>query len=81
MKAYIRGVIISYTASEKKRLSARQIELQNKIGQVDQLHASPELSRERLLFQTEYDIMMTSQTQDLHLRSRIMSMVSVQESY
>lgn len=72
MKAYIRGIIILYTDSEHKRLSARQTELHDKIQQVDRQHASaptPELFKERLLLQTEYNIMSTSQTQDLHLRS------------
>lgn len=73
MKAYIRGLIISYTARENKRLSACQKELQDKIKEIDQQHAStpsPELYKERLLLQTEYDIMSTSQMQDLYMRSR-----------
>lgn len=73
MKAYIRGSIISYTASENKRLSARQKELQDKIEDIDKQHAatpSPELYKERLLLKTEYDVMTTSQMQALFVRSR-----------
>lgn len=73
MKAYIRGMIISYTANANKKLYTRQKELLNKIKEIDKQHASApssELYKERLLLKTEYDISIASQMQDMYVRSR-----------
>ena len=73
MKAYVRGQVISYSASENKYRNRRASELMDRIKVVDQLHSvspSDELYRERILLQTEFDSLSNGKAADQHLKSR-----------
>ena len=73
LKAYIRGQIISYNAGERKRKMKRTTELTKAIKEVDLANSrapSEELHKKRILFQTEYDILINQREEDLYLRSR-----------
>ncbi|KAG7512241.1 hypothetical protein JOB18_024128 [Solea senegalensis] len=74
LKAYLRGIIISFTASANKKNAKRLLEIEIRICAIDQEHAltpSENLYRERILLQTEYDIIMTERAEDLHRKSRL----------
>lgn len=73
LKAYLRGQIISYNASQKKRRSARLDELISLIKNLDRRHAtapSADIYRERIALQTEFDTLSSGAAEELHLRSR-----------
>ncbi len=74
LKAYLRGIIISYTASANKESAKRLSEIETRIHAIDQEHSSTpseNLYRERISLQTEYDIIMTDRAEDLHRKSRL----------
>lgn len=73
LKAYIRGKIISFTSHTNKLRRARQKELEEAIADLDNLLSSansPDLYKERIRLQTELDLLLTSEAEQLLLRSR-----------
>lgn len=72
-KAYIRGQIISYTASEKKKKLERISEINDRLKIIDQSQSalpSEALWKERTLLQTEYDLIMNERAIETQLRSQ-----------
>lgn len=72
-KSYIRGQIISYSALSNKRLNAKLEALSSAIGDLDQrcaLKPSPELLKQRLDLQAEFDLASTKEAERLLLHSR-----------
>ena len=62
LKAYLRGMIISFNGSIHKARIARQTELSELISEVDKAYASaptPELYKQRMLHQAEFDMLST----------------------
>ena len=73
LKAYLRGSIISYTAFERRTREAELSGLMQKIGQLDTIYAanpSPDLYKERLALQANFNICSTHKEEELLLRSR-----------
>ena len=74
LKAYLRGLIISYTASTNRVRTKRMNDLVHFIKDIDQRHAeasSADLYKERIALQTEYDSLASAHIQGLYLRSRM----------
>ena len=74
LKAYLRGMIISYTASTNKESARRLSEIETRIHTIGQEYSSTpseNLYRERISLQTEHDILMTDRAEDLHRKSRL----------
>jgi len=72
-KVVIRGEIISYTKAHNKARKAGQVELIDSILELDCRHStspSPELYKERLSLQTQYNLISTQKTEQQLLRSR-----------
>lgn len=68
----IRGQIISYTAQANKRHSGRLPELSNLILELDRRYASsssPDLFKQRLVLQTEFNLLSTQQAEQLLSKS------------
>ena len=75
LKAYIRGEIISYTAHENKLKKDRLSMLTCCIAQLDDIYAvslSPDIFKERLTLQAEFDTLLTEQVTELLVKSRSM---------
>ena len=73
LKANIRGVIISHTAYANKLCFARQRELLALIADIDEQYAitpTPELYKDRVVYQTEYNLLTTRDAERLLLKSR-----------
>lgn len=73
LKAYIRGHIISFVSFERKQKRKRLDELTKHIAQLDSLYASsptPDLYKERLSLQSEFNTLTTDHAVELLLRSR-----------
>ena len=73
LKAYIRGEIISYTGYEKKLRKEKLTKLTQRISELDRLyatHKTPELYKERLCLQAEFDVLTTQRTTELLLQTR-----------
>lgn len=73
LKAYLRGSIISYTAFERKTREAELSRLTQKIGELDRIYAanpSPDLYKERLTLQANFNICSTQKEEEMLLRSR-----------
>lgn len=73
MKAYIRGQIISYVAHKNKERSEQIRNLSGKIADIDRRYAllpTPDLYKEKLLLQTEFNILMTQKAEKNILTSR-----------
>lgn len=73
LKANIRGVIISYSAHANKLRLARQRELLALIADIDSRYAidpTPELYKDRVAFQTEYNLLTTREAEQQLLRAR-----------
>lgn len=73
LKCYLRGQIISYSALSNKRVKARLNELTSAISNLDQrcaLNPSPELLKQRLDLQAEFDLISTKEAERLLLHRR-----------
>jgi len=73
MKAYIRGQIISYVAHRNKERSKQLKELADKIADIDRRYAlspTPDLFKEKLLLQTEFNTLMTWKAEKNIFKSR-----------
>uniref|UniRef100_A0A4W5RYX9 Reverse transcriptase domain-containing protein n=1 Tax=Hucho hucho TaxID=62062 RepID=A0A4W5RYX9_9TELE len=73
LKAYIRGEIISYTAHENKLKRHRLSMLTRCIAQLDDIYAvspSPDIYKERLTLQAEFDTLLTDQVTEMLVKSR-----------
>ena len=73
LKADIRGEIISYTAYEKKIRKEKLTKLTKRISDLDRLyaiHKTPEIYKERLYLQAEFDALTTQRTTGLLLQTR-----------
>lgn len=67
---FIRGEIISYTRYEGKLRREKLANLAQRIFQIDTLYDTsplPELYKERLAMQAEYDVLTTNRTTELML--------------
>lgn len=75
LKAFLRGHIISYCSHTKKQKVKRLSELTNLISQLDKQHSitpSPDLFKQRLTLQTEFNLTSTEQSEQMILKSRRM---------
>ena len=73
LKAYLRGYIISHTSHQNKIRRAKQTDLSNAILDIDRQYAlnpSPELYKQRLDLQAEFDLLSTGVSERLLLKSR-----------
>lgn len=73
LKAVIRGEILSYTATRNKTRRRMQEQLIDSIRDLDRRYSispSPELYKERLGLQTQYNLLSTDKTEQHLLRSR-----------
>ena len=73
LKCYLRGQIISYSALSNKKMNAWLNELTLAISNLDQSYAlnpSPELLKQRLDLQAEFDLISTKVAERSLLRSR-----------
>lgn len=73
LKAYLRGQIISYATHKKRERNKRLRELNQQILNIDnQLahNSTPELFKERLLLQTEFDNLSIRLTERMMLKTR-----------
>lgn len=73
LKAYLRGQIISFTATMRKRAQTERLELCNQIKEIDQKYAhikNPELYKKRVELQTRFDLLSTHSVERQLLRSR-----------
>lgn len=73
MKAYIRGQVISYVAHKNKERSKQLKDLIGKIADIDRRHAllpTPDLFKEKLLLQTEFNTLMTWKAEKNIFKSR-----------
>lgn len=73
MKAYLRGEIISYSCHIRKTQTARLEELANAILKLDatlSLKSSPNLHKQRLSLQTEYNLLSTKRIENLINKTR-----------
>lgn len=73
LKAYLRGEIISYCAHESGARGRKLTNLTEQIRQIDDTYSitpSPDLYKERLLRQAEFDVLSTADTEKLLFKSR-----------
>lgn len=73
LKAYVRGEIISFTSHANKLRRSRQKELEESIADLDNSLSNtntPDLYKERIRLQTELDLLLTNEAEQLLLRSR-----------
>lgn len=73
LKAYIRGEIISYSGYERKVKREKLAELTKRIAQLDTIYAttpSPDLYKDRLSLQAEFEVLATDHTMEMLLKSR-----------
>ena len=73
LKAFLRGQIISYSANLSKQHNLKISRLTKSILNLDHqyaLHPTPELYKERLNLQTEFDLLTTKQEEHMLLQSR-----------
>lgn len=73
LKAYLRGKIISYTSFVNKLRRSKQEELEKAIADLDDSLPStntPDLYKERIKPKTELDLLLTSEVEQLLLRSQ-----------
>ena len=73
LQCYLRGQIISYSALSNKKINARLNVLASGISNLDRrcaLNPSPELLKQRVELQAEFDIISTKEAERLLLRSR-----------
>lgn len=73
MKAFLRGQIISYSASVNKKRMERTNQLISRINAIDQEHSQnprANLATERVALQTELDTLNKDSSEELYLRSR-----------
>ena len=73
LKAYLRGTLISFTSHANKIRRSRQKELEEAITDVDNSLSSTntaDLYKERIRLRTELDLLLTSEAEQLLLRSR-----------
>lgn len=73
LKAYIRGEIISYVAYENKQKKDRLSVLTCCIAQLDDIYAiapAPDIYKERLILQAEFDTLLADQITNLLTKSR-----------
>lgn len=73
LKANVRGVIISYTAYKNRERLQRQQELVTLLKGIDCRYATaptPELYKEKLRLETEYNLLTTREAEQLLLKSR-----------
>lgn len=73
LKAYIRGQIISYVSHERKQKRERLTELTRRIAQLDDLYSilpTPDVYKERLTLQSEFNTLTADQAAELLLKSR-----------
>ena len=73
LKAYLRGQVISYCAKRKKAETMRLNKLAEEMLEIDRLNSlspSPTLRNDRILIQTEFDLLSTRQIEFLLLKSR-----------
>lgn len=76
LKAYLRGQVISYNASVHKLQLARQTQLLKLISDVDRIYATaptPELYKERMMYQAEFDMPSTGQAERALLKAKHVS--------
>ena len=76
LKAYLRGQIISYSASTHKARMARQTKLTELISDVDKVYAgnpTPELYKQRMIYQAEFNMLSTGQAERALMKSKHMS--------
>ncbi len=73
LKAYLRGQIISYSARARKKRLERLKKIENDILQLDGVLAyssSPDLFRQRLVLQSEFNLLSTKHIENLLIKSR-----------
>lgn len=73
LKAYLRGQIISYNASVRTARLARRDDLSELIAAVDKIYATaptPELLKQRTMYQAEFDMLSTGQAERALLKNR-----------
>lgn len=73
MKAYIRGQVIAYVAHRNKECSKQLKEPAGKIADIDRCYAllpTPDLYKDKLLLQTEFNALMTWKAGKKNLKSR-----------
>lgn len=73
MKAYLRGEIISYSAHMKKEQSQRLVKITEDLLELDVILAhspSPDVFKERLTLQTEFNLLSTRHAENLINKSK-----------
>lgn len=73
LKAFLRGQIMSFCSHKKKQKQGRITELTGLISQLDHQHSvapSPDLYKERLVLQTEFNLITTQQAERMIQKSR-----------
>ncbi len=73
LKAYIRGQIISYATTKRKKSQEKQISLANEISRLDEQYAkspTPDLYKRRLKLKSELDLLSTNEIEGLLRRTR-----------
>lgn len=73
MKAYLRGEIISFSAYKNKCSKQKQTDIANQILNIDKQHVnspSPDLYKERLKLQAEFNVLSSHEVESLLLRSK-----------
>ncbi len=73
LKAYIRGQIISYATTKRKKSKEKQISLANEISRLDEQYAkspTPDLYKRRLKLKSELDLLSTNEIEGLLRRTR-----------
>lgn len=73
LKVYLRGEIISYTTYENKLKKDKLSMLTRRIAQLDNAYSispSPDIYKERLTLQAEFDTLLTDQVTELLVKSR-----------
>ena len=76
LKAYLRGQIISYSASIHKLRVARQVQLSKLISDADRVYATaptPDVYKERMMHQAEFDMLSTGQAERALLKAKHIS--------
>ena len=76
LKAYLRGQIISYSASTHKARMARQTKLTELISDVDKVYAGNPTSglyEQRMMYQAEFNMLSTGQAERAMMKSKHMS--------
>lgn len=72
-KAFLRGHIISYCSQDKRQRQKRLTDLRGLIAQLDNQHSrnpSPGLYKQRMVLQTEYNLISTRHAEQIILKSR-----------